>query len=47
VLLKQLHSADLARVLGPEHSTLAKQIQQFSFDDACQTLRHWFRSSPT
>jgi two-component system sensor histidine kinase/response regulator len=45
--LFQQHSADLARVLGPEHSTLAKQIQQFSFDDACQTLRHWFRSSPT
>jgi PAS domain S-box-containing protein len=45
--LFQQHSADLARVLGPEHSTLAKQIQQFAFDDACQTLRHWFRSSPT
>ncbi|MDO9143723.1 PAS domain S-box protein [Rhodoferax sp.] len=37
--LFQQHSAALALVLGEDHPRLASQIQQFAFDEACQTLR--------
>ncbi|MDI1246947.1 MAG: PAS domain S-box protein [Rhodoferax sp.] len=37
--LFQQHSAELALVLGEDHHQLASQLQQFAFDEACQTLR--------
>ncbi|WP_304730991.1 PAS domain S-box protein [Rhodoferax sp.] len=45
--LFQQHSASLALVLGVDYPKLASQLQQFAFDEACQTLRHRVRSSQT
>jgi PAS domain S-box-containing protein len=36
--LFQQHSTALALVLGDNHPKLASQLQQFAFDEACQTL---------
>ena len=45
--LFQQHHKELALVLGQDFSPLASQLQQFAFDEACQTLRHRVRSGPT
>ncbi|MCF8160322.1 MAG: GAF domain-containing protein [Polaromonas sp.] len=45
--LFQQHSTSLASALGEDHDTLASQLQQFAFDEACQTLRRRFRSDQT
>jgi hypothetical protein len=36
--LFQQHSTKLALVLGDNYPKLASQLQQFAFDEACQTL---------
>jgi len=45
--LFQQHNKELAMVLGEDFSPLANQLQQFAFDEACQTLRQRVRSGPT
>ncbi|MCM2296086.1 PAS domain S-box protein [Rhodoferax sp.] len=45
--LFQQHNKELALVLGEDFSPLASQLQQFAFDEACQTLRQRGRSGPT
>ena len=45
--LFQQHNMDLALVLGEDFGRLATQLQQFAFDEACQTLQHRVRSGPT
>ena len=44
--LFQQHNKELALVLGEDFSPLATQLQQFAFDEACQTLQHRVRSGP-